>query len=348
MHTSLNHHPKNIFLVIGFARSGTSVITRGLKALGIDLGKNISESDATSKWNPKGFWEDQEVTYKIHTEVYATLGHGIRGIRIIQQDEYNNKNLENITTSAVHLLNQRFTHTQHWGFKDPLTAKILPFWQSIFASQHINDHYIIALRNPLSSAHSHAKLTRTDIELSLILWLTHLIPAVDETIGKKRIVVSYELMMQDPLKQLLRMKSQLNIDTEPNDLNNYITQFLSDTLHRHRFNDDDLKNNATLAIAPLCLQTYNTLMKAATDEWSMTSPEFISAWKSIKNDFEKYYPIYCYLDTVLKNNKQLKLTLRNINKSIIWKILYPIRFIDDQLRHYRTSKRMKRRLQNTY
>jgi hypothetical protein len=58
---------KNIFLVLGMARSGTSAITRGLNALGIDLGNKLTP--ANEKWNPKGFWEDNEVVYQINAKI---------------------------------------------------------------------------------------------------------------------------------------------------------------------------------------------------------------------------------------------------------------------------------------
>lgn len=339
---------KNIFLILGFARSGTSVITRGLKALGIDLGNHLEDQDPSNTWNPTGFFEDKEIIHDIHAAVFTKLGHSARSIQIIHEKEYTQYDLSATRQYAITLLNQRFTKTNYWGFKDPNTAKLLPFWRSIFQTEKIHPHYIIALRNPLASAHSYASLTKVDVEIGLILWLTHLIPAIDETMGEKRIVVSYELMMQNPMQQLARMQSQFNIHAESPDLEHYAKQYINHKLHHHHFNDNDLNTNANLAIAPLCIHVYNILMKVASDEWQLDSPAFLSAWQSLKNEFEKYYPIYAYLDTLLQKNKELSLRVRWMKKSIVWKLFYPIQLIDDKLRQLRVKKRAKRRLQTAY
>ena len=52
---------KHAYIVLGMARSGTSAIARGLKALGIDLGQQLTPANHT--WNPKGFFEDKELVY---------------------------------------------------------------------------------------------------------------------------------------------------------------------------------------------------------------------------------------------------------------------------------------------
>ena len=62
---------KNIFVVLGPARSGTSVVARGLKALGVDLGDKLAR--ASQRVNPKGFWEDDEIAHKINLELYSKL-----------------------------------------------------------------------------------------------------------------------------------------------------------------------------------------------------------------------------------------------------------------------------------
>ena len=58
----------------------------------------------------------------------------------------------------------------------------------------MKENYIIALRNPLSCAASYQRITGTDIEHGLLLWLSHLLAAVDGTEDKNRIIVSYDLL----------------------------------------------------------------------------------------------------------------------------------------------------------
>jgi len=49
---------KRIVVIIGMHRSGTSVIARGLKVLGVTLGDNLMPPGED---NPKGYWEDLDI-----------------------------------------------------------------------------------------------------------------------------------------------------------------------------------------------------------------------------------------------------------------------------------------------
>lgn len=335
-------------MVLGFARSGTSVITRGLTALGIDLGDKIIKHSLVNRWNPTGFFEDEEVIYNINAKVYEKVGHRKRSILIIHRDAFHYHDLSDLKKQATQLLHERFLHTDHWAFKNPSSSKIIPFWQSVFDAEKLQDHYIIVLRNPLSSASSFAKLTGVDLETGLLLWLTHIIPAIDETLERRSMIISYELMLQNPDKELERMKSQLALHSLNEDRESYTRQFLNSKLYHHRFNDSDLMSHPAIECVPLCQQVYNLLIKVASDNLTLNSAEFRTSWQIIKNDFDKNYPIYCYIDTLLKRNKAKRRELRNIHKSIIWKLLYPVRWVDDLLRNSRAKKRTKKRILTAY
>ena len=332
---------RNIYAVIGFARSGSSLITRGLKALGIELGNKLVDYEKTNRWNAKGFWEDKEIIFDIYVKTFAALEYGKRGILLMDRDLQLSSKLDQMRNAATQLLEERFSSTNYYGFKNPNTSKLLPFWQSIFSKMQLKEHYIITLRNPLASAKSFSMLTELDLEVCLLLWLMHTIPAIAETHGRDRVVVSYELMMQDPRKQLERIKNQLKIPAlaDQKEIDIFANEFLDNKLNRHPISDDDLKNHPALSAAPLCLTVYQLLYKVAQDEISLESQEFADAWQAIMTELEKLYPVYQLLDKVLRQNKTLKRNIRQINKSFIWKLLYPLRFIDDKLRAIRVKNR---------
>jgi len=340
--------PKNIFVVLGVARSGTSAIARGLKALGIELGSNMNPGN--SKWNAKGFWEDIDIVYKINGKVFSILDFAPYGIKTLDHTAQTSEKLQEVKLAAINLLNQRFAETDYWGFKDPSTIKLLTFWQTIFQDLHLKENYIIALRNPLAAAQSYEKVTGSKIEIGLLLWLMHIIPAIDETALKNRVIVSYDLLLQNPLMQLNRIKSQLNIPalSDSAEIDTYTQDFLDKKLHRHECSEQDLVAHPAVAIAPLCIRTYYLLMKVACDEITFESTAFHNEWCEIKTELEKIYPVYCYIDSLLKENNQLKKTLRGIHKSILWKMLYPFRIVDHTLRAHRQKSRAEKRLNKAY
>jgi hypothetical protein len=339
---------KNVYVILGFLRCGTSVITRSLQALNIDLGEKLVTNTG---WNPTGYFEDNEIMHTIHAKLFSTLGHQTRSIRLFEKELLvNNPALDSIKNSAMQLIKQRTQTTNHFGFKDPSISKILPFWQSIFDKLTIKDHYIIALRNPLSCAKSYHDLTGTDLELGLLLWLMHFIPAVQDAMDRRTIFVSYDLMMQNPVAQVLRIKNLLQILTPDNPLAMQIfaETFLNKNLYHNRDDEESLKNHPATAVVPLCMKTYNLLLQLAKDEISFQHEKFIIEWQHIQDELRTLYPLYCYLDSVLRRHKILNRQLIRMKKSIIWKLLYPLYWIDDKFRGKRIAKRAEKKLVTAY
>lgn len=339
---------KNVYVVLGMARSGTSAIARGLNALGVDLGEQLTPGDKT--WNPKGFFEDTDIVYKINRGVLYALDYNWTSLSTHEAQFEDNQALTGIKAAALELLKKRIDTTTHWGFKDPRTAKLLPFWQDIFKELNLNDQYIIALRNPLASAYSYQKVSGVEIEEGMLLWLMHLLLAIDGTQGKKRVVVSYDFMLQEPREQLKRIHQALAIPMPINEseIDDYANKFLDKNLHHYEYSYEDLKSHPATAVVPLCLRVYSLLVKLAKDEIQFDSEEFINTWQGIKKDFAVIYPVYCYIDRLMQKNKELVRANRSLHRSIPWKLIYPLRIIDNSLRYYRKKLRAKKRLARAY
>ncbi|MHB1947471.1 MAG: sulfotransferase family protein [Gammaproteobacteria bacterium] len=336
---------KTLFVVLGMPRSGTSAITRGLKALGVNLGDQLVPPG--KKWNATGYWEDNDIVFRVNKKILHAIFDTWESIKIIQPAEFETTPIKEIRASAINLIKQRLSSSEQWGFKDPRTVRLLPFWRSVFAELNVNDNYLIALRNPLASAHSLHNLTGIDMEKGLLLWLAHLIPAIDETRGKKRMVVNYNSMLENPHFQLERMRKHLDINTDVSsrEIEQYAKDFLDKKMQHYEYTFEDLKSHPAAKVVPLCLRTYELLTKLANDELHFNDAEFITGWNKIKEDYEAIYPTYCYIDDVLRDNKLIERTLRSIRRSIPWKLIYPLRIIDDQIRKIRRRSTLRRRLE---
>lgn len=57
-------------------------------------------------------------------------------------------------SQALALLEKDFAGQALCGIKDPRASRLMPFWQSVFATADIRDCYVIALRTPGSVARS--------------------------------------------------------------------------------------------------------------------------------------------------------------------------------------------------
>lgn len=337
----------NIYVVLGMARSGTSVMARALQALGVDLGNEFVPTDI--KWNAKGFFEDNEIVYGVNSRATALLDCA-DGIIFAGQEQQLSAGMDDIRERAVSLVKSRFQSTRHWAFKDPRTVKIMTFWQRIFSDLQLNEHYLIAVRNPIESAQSYAALARCDVEHALLLWFMHSMYAIEDTQQKNRVVVSYELLMQQPREQLQRIKQKLNIPdlVDQSEIELFTNQFLDKSLQHYATDDLRLVMHEALPVVPLCIRLYRIMLQLARDELAFDSEAFYEAWRDLKRDFAQIYPIYQYLDKILKKNKQQERTLRSMTRSIPWKMLYPLRWISDRLRSYRKKNKFRRRLAKLY
>lgn len=334
---------KHLYVVLGMARSGTSAISRGLQAIGIELGDNLTP--ANKRWNAKGFFEDNEIVYNINRTALHLIDSPW-GMRPLAKAAYSLVTLDKLQDYAIRLLTERMQGFNYWGFKDPRTATLLPFWQPVFQTLNVEEHYVIALRNPLASAISYQTLSNNDLEEILIMWLMHTVPAVEGTHGKNRVLVNYELLMQDARHELNRIQVVLNIPplTDAGLIDEYVNQFLDKKLQHYQYSEAEMREHPALKAVPLAMRVYDVLLKIAKDEMTFDDPAFQAAWAQVMEEFNQLMPLYDYVQTLLKKNKLQEREIRTIHKSLVWKLVYPLRVLDDFFRARRRKIREKRRL----
>jgi hypothetical protein len=326
MHATSDIKKSHLFVILGVARSGTSVIARTLKTLGVNLGNKLTPP---GKWNPTGFWEDNDIVYQVNQRLLDQFEFRWDSVKLFEPIYQTAESCKPIRNMATRILAHRFQAFTHWGFKDPRTVRILPFWQSIFKTIDLTDHYIIALRNPLCSAHSFGSFNKKELERGLLLWLMHLIPAIQHTQGKKRIVVSYENIMQNPNKELTRLQHFFNLATPTTDnIDEFTKEFLNHKLDHYKYSYDDLVSHPAAKISPLIAKCYQLLMKLSNDDIYFDDAEFSSLWMEIQQEFNNSYPTFCYIDALLIRNKQLERSFRSLQRSPSWKLIYPLRMIE--------------------
>lgn len=335
----------NVFAILGAGRSGSSLIARGLNALGVGFGNKLKPSNKL--WNPKGFWEDVEIA-KINRRAQDILYVNWMTLDPFLFNNPRHQALIRIKRSAIRLLKSRFATTQFWGFKDPSTARLLPLWQEVFEDFNLAENYIITLRNPLDSAHSSRRVVGNDIEMGLLIWLFHVMQAIDGTEGKQRVIVSYENTLEDPRRQLERIRSALHLQIPPNtsDIDYYVNSFLDRKLQHYKAHCLDINSHSAIAVAPVCTKMYELLSKVANDNINIESSAFKKTWHECKSEFETLAPIYRYMGIILKRNKELERRIRRIGRSITWRLTYPLQMLEYVLRKSWKKSRNERLLKS--
>jgi hypothetical protein len=271
-------HGSLAVLILGMHRSGTSVISRSMQALGVYLGNNFLEDQPD---NPTGYWEDKGI-YQLNERALSVCGLRWEDVRLIDDSKWSQPELEVLRTEAANYIRARFSGHRLWGFKDPRTVRLLPFWQPIFQSLGVDVSYVIAIRNPRSVSISLFDRQQMGLVAARMLWLVYMVPYLPMLRGKPFVVTDYDLFMADPLGQLERVARALNLSLSEETLaaiRDFATHFLNQDLRHSFFQPDDFDLEPNLS--PLPREAYLWLRMLATDELPSASPRFWAAWERV-------------------------------------------------------------------
>jgi hypothetical protein len=219
---------QKIVCVLGMHRSGTSVFTRLLNLLGVDLGADALLTTEPVAANPKGYWENKELT-AINDAILSRYHGSWDAPPLFKQNWQRDRRLDDLRLRANALINDQFSVREVWGWKDPRTCLTLPFWQALIGEMR----YVVCLRDPLSVASS---LTRRDgfgLEKSLSLWLMYVTSALKYTQGKSRRLVFYQELIDDPERSLARLGEFAGLEVPANAVRS-AREFVVPQLQHHR------------------------------------------------------------------------------------------------------------------
>ena len=200
-----------IVCILGMHRSGTSLVSRVMNVLGVDLGP-ADHLMRPSSDNPTGHWESRPIK-EINDEVLSILGGSWSEPPPLPVGWERSPALAGPRNRAREVIAEDFSGSELWGFKDPRTSLTLPFWQRILDPMR----YVICLRNPLDVAASAGAPNRADdsvpFEQGFELWLTYVRGALEATAGHPRHFLFYEDLMTDPEPVVRELAGFIGLDS---------------------------------------------------------------------------------------------------------------------------------------
>jgi lipopolysaccharide biosynthesis protein len=231
-----------VFVVLGMHRSGTSVITRALEVLGVELGDNLMP--AAENNNEKGFFEDLDI-HEFNTRLLAALGFNWDRLGDIDPALMLEPRLAPWHEEALGILRSKLPSNGLFAFKDPQTCLLLPFWQRVLAELPVEPYYLICLRNPLSVASSLQKRDGIAPMRSQLLWAQYQLAALRYSESTRRILVDYDAMMEWPDQQVARIAQTFKLTMPATDaprMLEFQREFLSRQLRHNQHGADQLVN----------------------------------------------------------------------------------------------------------
>lgn len=185
--------------VMGTGRSGTSLITKMLNILGVDLGPNDCFMEPTPA-NPKGYYELQPI-FEINEEILATLGGTWYNPPELCEGWEQSEELVALREKARALIGRLFGGSELWAWKDPRSCWLLPFWRQVMPEMR----YIFALRNPLDVARSLERADGLSFDFGMTYWMKALNAALQNTHNEERLFLFYDDILENPEQELLRI-----------------------------------------------------------------------------------------------------------------------------------------------
>lgn len=278
---------KPCIITLGMHRSGTSLLSGMLHALGVDLGQAIM---APNSGNPKGYFENDQVMH-LNNRVMDTMGFAWDDPFPWPDQWWRDDRLIPLELELTQILASEFAPGAMIGFKDPRICLLLPWWQGCLKKFGYNPVYPIAVRHPLEVAASLAARNDFTTEKSVLLWMNHMLAAELLTRRSRRAFMVYPDLLQHPLETLskalgkLRVKTPATIEKKSAHLLDLVDKDL-----RHHARPDD-GNTACLALASRLFEQLATMARA--DRGRKENDLHIKALDEIRSEYTQLQNWFC-------------------------------------------------------
>lgn len=213
---------RDLILVLGVARSGTSALTRVLSLCGAALPPALVVAD---KHNPRGYFESRRVLHLnariLHREGVAfhsltvddvpTTGRDIAAVR---------RYLESLPAAPAVVI------------KDPQIITLTNTWIVAARQAGYRPVAVLPIRHPSPVIASMTKLdAKPSPQLGAALWLKYTLLAERHTRDLPRTFVNYDSLRGDWRREVKRIANGLNLDLRPD--TNAVDEFLSAGADEH-------------------------------------------------------------------------------------------------------------------
>jgi hypothetical protein len=201
-----NQGPHGGVVVVGMGRSGTSMLTKLLQASGLHLGPPEILHPPNDN-NQRGFFEHEGIM-GLNERILASMGRDfyrpprLRPAALRKLSPFVGEAKKQV--EALRALGP-------WGFKDPRTTTLLPFWMPLLPGAR----YVICFRQPQAVARSIEKIWPYTRNESLALWAHYTLEALRHTAGQPRILAAYEDLLSDPAGQSARLQAFCGLEASP-------------------------------------------------------------------------------------------------------------------------------------
>jgi hypothetical protein len=215
------------------------MVARLLRLVGLYLGPD-DRLEGPNPSNPLGHYEHQGVM-AVNNAVLAHFGGSWDNPPTLKGGWEQHHGLEPLVKEAQAVIDEFSSH-ELWGWKDPRTTLVLPFWMRLVP----NLRFVICVRGPLEVARSLAARDHMMIEHGVYLWHHYMRDAIKHTAGQSRLLTFYEDYFRNPEWEVARLVDFCGLATPPHDSPAWSA--IVQELQHHRTDATDLIGETAVAV----------------------------------------------------------------------------------------------------
>ena len=262
------HSRKELILILGMHRSGTSLITKAVQVLGASLGENLLPPGPD---NPTGFWEDADVM-QLNDELLDTLDLRWDIPSVLPLVDFSSEPLKPFRSRIRALLRAKMANSRLFAIKDPRFCLLLPIWLKVASDIKIKISFIVMARNPLDVAQSLQRRNNFAIHKSLIIWRNHNFLILKQLFNRRNrnLFIDYSTLLKKPNQELNRLAFFISRRTPSakkiNSMQWFIEEFLNPALCHSESSLQDICHESDNVQG--LKELYQCLTQFSTTGWS--------------------------------------------------------------------------------
>jgi hypothetical protein len=194
--------PGRSVVILGMHRSGTSVVTKVVNLLGLQLCREDDVYSAPD--NPTGHWESASLV-GFNDRLIDLLGGKPAAPPMLDDGWQRNPEVAGLRQEARAVFMRAHPVTP-WVWKDPRTCLTLPFWRSVWESPPVA---VFVHREPLEVWLSLRRRDGFGKAHSIALWERYVRTGLRAADGLPLVTVRFRKLMTDPVAAVLELAAQL-------------------------------------------------------------------------------------------------------------------------------------------
>ena len=198
---------RQMILVLGAHRSGTSTLAGLLSHLGVDFSDWLIPPGPD---NPKGFFEHEEI-WQLDHDLLHVLGSDWDDPGPLPDGWHTRAETHATQARLKTILKRDYARSSLVGIKDPRMCRLMPLWRPLVEQAGFSLKVILAVRPPPQVVSSLQKRDGTDLQQGAGMWLRYMLEAEAATRDLPRAVVSYDSLIDDWRTQARHIATALDL-----------------------------------------------------------------------------------------------------------------------------------------